>query len=779
MGIQGLLPLLKSIEKPVHLRDYAGKTLAVDGYVWLHKGAFSCAQELCLGQPTSKYISYFMRKIEMFKFFGVKPYVVFDGGYLPSKASTEQERLMQYFYLWKKNSRREDSKKQAMELHRAGKSKQAIDQFRKCVDVTPEMAFEVIQALKAAGVDFVVAPYEADAQLAYLEKHGLVDGIVTEDSDLLVFGCKKVIFKLDQFGAGTEILFEKITRVQEVSFQDWTLTEIRHMCILAGCDYLPSIPGMGLKTAQRLLRRYKTYDKVIRHVRMENTSMKIPSGYEMDFRQADLTFLYARVFDPVTKSMVHLNPIPDELKALMHTEEFHFLGPPLEPSVMRGIAEGRLNPIDKTPLSGPVSRRSNYNAKHSYAGKENRSASGSTLSAGKAINTYFQKTLGAPVTPTSTQTGTQKRELARIDNFATIKRRVLEPTPTPDSFANMSSIFPPTTQPYQHKSTPETGSQFRNVVVESRSRFFGHFDTIDTSEDGDILSTTTPTAQDTRSSALREDSGIGLDEAALLFSADLPKVQAPKNSYSVSTSPKRSQSSPIKASVAHITKVDVSIESQELEEVTIEYKRAEAKVIQSWREKFSNTPQPGRTPGMKRTFQNCGRIQLTAKAKPAATTTVLSKDQSSTQPTTTAIGESVAGTRTLETATSAADTRQEATLPASKPPIYPLDAGRRVPSATSFRKEAALTTTVRSTSSARRVSGSSPSSSSSTSSSSTSPSSSSPPSTTSTSQSTVYDEEGRQQEDADEVVRPKLCLDRFRFTASPSSSLSAPVRLHH
>jgi len=74
----------------------------------------------------------------------------------------------------------------------ASKSKEALEQFRKCVDVTPEMAFAVIQALKAAQVDFVVAPYEADAQLAYLEKTGLVDGIVTEDSDLLVFGCKRV-----------------------------------------------------------------------------------------------------------------------------------------------------------------------------------------------------------------------------------------------------------------------------------------------------------------------------------------------------------------------------------------------------------------------------------------------------------------------------------------------------------------------------------------------------------------------------------------------------------
>jgi len=42
-------------------------------------------------------------------------------------------------------------------------------------------------------IDFVVAPYEADAQLAYLEKIGLIQAIITEDSDLLVFGCKRVI----------------------------------------------------------------------------------------------------------------------------------------------------------------------------------------------------------------------------------------------------------------------------------------------------------------------------------------------------------------------------------------------------------------------------------------------------------------------------------------------------------------------------------------------------------------------------------------------------------
>lgn len=49
-----------------------------------------------------------------------------------------------------------------------------------------------VQAARARGVDCIVAPYEADAQLAYLNKTGMVQAIITEDSDLLAFGCKKV-----------------------------------------------------------------------------------------------------------------------------------------------------------------------------------------------------------------------------------------------------------------------------------------------------------------------------------------------------------------------------------------------------------------------------------------------------------------------------------------------------------------------------------------------------------------------------------------------------------
>lgn len=48
------------------------------------------------------------------------------------------------------------------------------------------------QAARARGVDCIVAPYEADAQLAFLTKCQLAQAVITEDSDLLAFGCKKV-----------------------------------------------------------------------------------------------------------------------------------------------------------------------------------------------------------------------------------------------------------------------------------------------------------------------------------------------------------------------------------------------------------------------------------------------------------------------------------------------------------------------------------------------------------------------------------------------------------
>lgn len=47
-------------------------------------------------------------------------------------------------------------------------------------------------SFESEGIKYLVSPYERDAQIALLLKHEYVDIAITEDSDLLVYGCEKV-----------------------------------------------------------------------------------------------------------------------------------------------------------------------------------------------------------------------------------------------------------------------------------------------------------------------------------------------------------------------------------------------------------------------------------------------------------------------------------------------------------------------------------------------------------------------------------------------------------
>jgi len=95
---------------------------------------------------------------------------------------------------------KEDERRQSRELNRekgvkflqSGNRAAAVEAFQKAVDVTPFMAWQVVRELRRLHIEYYVAPYEADAQLAYLFEKKLVEAVITEDSDLLPFGCATV-----------------------------------------------------------------------------------------------------------------------------------------------------------------------------------------------------------------------------------------------------------------------------------------------------------------------------------------------------------------------------------------------------------------------------------------------------------------------------------------------------------------------------------------------------------------------------------------------------------
>ena len=267
--------------------------------------------------------------------FGVIPYIVFDGDYIPSKAMTEVERA----------KRREESKRKGLELYRLNKPSQAHLELQKAVDITPEMARQLIEELKKSGVQYVVAPYEADAQLVYLERQEIIQGILSEDSDLLVFGAKRLLTKLDQYGDCIEINRADFTACREISLVGWSDADFRRMAILSGCDYLASINRMGLKSAYRLVRKHKTIERILRMLSFDG-QYQVPPGYLEAFYKAELTFLHQRVFCPSRNDIVMMT----DLQADAQPEDFSFIGGVIEQEIARGIAKGDLDPMTKQPI---------------------------------------------------------------------------------------------------------------------------------------------------------------------------------------------------------------------------------------------------------------------------------------------------------------------------------------------------------------------------------------------------------------------------------------------
>lgn len=219
------------------------------------------------------------------------------------------------------------------------------NKYRESVSITPEMAKAWIEALKIQGIEYYVAPYEADAQLAYLFHKGKIDFVITKDSDLLCFGVKKVFYNMEDPDKSYEINLDQLNSTK--AFEGFTFDMFLTAWILSGCDYLFSIPKIGLVNAQKLVKAHKTFEEVFKNL-VELKKYEIPKNYEKDFYKALLTFNFQVVYWPEREKFVYLNEI--EGHELQHKftelEDSKFLGELKTPEHAQALSRGDINPFN-------------------------------------------------------------------------------------------------------------------------------------------------------------------------------------------------------------------------------------------------------------------------------------------------------------------------------------------------------------------------------------------------------------------------------------------------
>ena len=124
-------------------------------------------------------------------------------------------------------------------------------------EVTHIMVTECQQLLKLFGLPYVTAPMEAEAQCAALVSMGLVDGIVTDDSDIFLFGGTRVYKNMFNQAKFVECYLSSDLE-KEYSLTREKLIRFAH---LLGSDYTEGLPTVGPVTALEILSEFDSLEQ--------------------------------------------------------------------------------------------------------------------------------------------------------------------------------------------------------------------------------------------------------------------------------------------------------------------------------------------------------------------------------------------------------------------------------------------------------------------------------------------------------------------------------------
>ncbi|KAK5142081.1 hypothetical protein LTR04_002347, partial [Oleoguttula sp. CCFEE 6159] len=179
-------------------------------------------------------------------------------------------------------------------------------------EVTHIMMTECQQLLKLFGLPYITAPMEAEAQCAELVSLGLVDGIVTDDSDIFLFGGTRVYKNMFNQAKFVECYLSSDLE------KDFDLTRLKLIRIahLLGSDYTEGLPGVGPVTALEILSEFPTLEDFRdwwQGVQMRNISKAedAKTPFRKKFRRNATKLFLPPVFPDQRVDVAYLEPDVD------------------------------------------------------------------------------------------------------------------------------------------------------------------------------------------------------------------------------------------------------------------------------------------------------------------------------------------------------------------------------------------------------------------------------------------------------------------------------------
>lgn len=306
MGIKDLSRVISdhcpNATKTNEIKAYFGRKIAIDASMSLYQFLIAIRQDGSQlanseGEITSHLNGMFYRTIRMMEN-GIKPIYVFDGK--PPEMKADE--------LDKRTERRNETEKSLDVAIETGDKAEIEKLERRLVKVSKEQNEECKKLLRLMGIPVIDAPGEAEAQCAELVRMGKAYASATEDMDALTFGSKILVRYMTYSEAKKQPIKEYILE-RILSDLSMTMEQFVDLCILLGCDYCPTIRGVGPKKAFELIVQHKSIEKILENIDLK----KYTIAENWKYAQARELFLKPDVTPGGEVEFEWSNPKSDEI----------------------------------------------------------------------------------------------------------------------------------------------------------------------------------------------------------------------------------------------------------------------------------------------------------------------------------------------------------------------------------------------------------------------------------------------------------------------------------
>lgn len=180
-------------------------------------------------------------------------------------------------------------------------------------EVSQIMIQECQQLLTLFGLPYMTAPMEAEAQCAELVSLGLVDGTVTDDSDIFLFGGTRVYKNMFNQSKFVECYLATDLE-KEYSLTRHKLIQIAH---LLGSDYTEGIPTVGPVTALEILSDFESLEEFASWCLKVQLSQPLPpeeasNAFRKKFKRNAAKIMLSTVFPDKRVDHAYSNPEVDK-----------------------------------------------------------------------------------------------------------------------------------------------------------------------------------------------------------------------------------------------------------------------------------------------------------------------------------------------------------------------------------------------------------------------------------------------------------------------------------